>query len=331
MENGPELTGHSKYEVIMAISTEDALKMVDAQLAAEASQAKEPAGAETTPAQTTGADGNKHDVVNAEPEPKAAGEPAGGEGKESVGKSAGQGAPDSKKQKRTHQARLDYSFKKLKDDLKAKEKRIGELEALLKKTKELTKEDFGGDEKEYQKHLVDNALRERDLEDLKRQKEDDEANVVGMEFVNDISAKADECFDGDDGARDHFGRLMENGFDKFAECVNVRDQNGVVWDFLSDSRFAPLIIRSMMTKPDILRRILDKKTDAGKLRELQVLENNISIRRNIRAVIVKNGAEKKELPKLGSMVKTTAKTEPEVYDDAWGAKYLREHRGGRFG
>ena len=239
--------------------------------------------------------------------------------------------PPTAKRKSGHQDRLDYSFKKLKDDLKAKEKRIGELEKLLEKTKELTKEDFDGDEKEYQKHLVDNALRERDLEDLKRQKEDDEANVVGMEFVNDISAKADECFDGDEGARDHFGRLMENGFDKFAECVNVRDQNGVVWDFLSDSRFAPLIIRSMMTKPDILRRILDRKTDAGKLRELQVLENNISIRRNIKAVIGKNGAEKKELPKLGSMVKTTAKTEPEVYDDAWGAKYLREHRGGKFG
>lgn len=312
----------------MAISSEDALKMVDEAMGSEASQTNAPDVTETASAETTPADVKSSDVVDTEAMDEAASETADTKAKDGNGSAKGkEPSPSVGKSKKAHQQRVDYSFKKLKDDLKAKDKRIAELEAKLGKTTELTEEDFGGDKAAFQQHLVDQTLDKRELEEAKRWKEGAEGEVAFGEFKNTLMTKADECFGDDEEQSARFERLINNGFEKFCVCVNSHDPDGIIYEFLDDCKIAPKVLDTLMTKPDILRNVLDKKSALAKLRELQVLESNISIRSRVSKVKAKND---KPLPKLGSMVKSVPNGEPDNYDDAWGAAYLKAHKGGRF-
>lgn len=324
----------------MAISTEEAFKMVEESMAGDASQVSKSTETDTTPAQTSVADENKDGDVNAKPEESEEGEPKQTNGEEHDGKSSGteKEPPIGKKERRTHNDKRDYAFKKLKEEkdrvIASKDRRIAELEAKLKLTTKLEEQDFNGDSKKFREHELDLALDQRELERLKGEREEAANDAIATGYLADIQEKAGKFFEGEEG--EHFDRLLDNGFNAFVQCVNAHDANGVIGDFLDDSDNSPLVLRCLMTQPAILKRILDKKTDMGKLRELQVLENNIVIRRNIASKAAKSagasgdGAAKKTLPKLGSLTKTETKAESQVFDDAWANQYLNEHKSGRF-
>lgn len=312
----------------MAISTEEALKMVDESLGSAAPQASETTDNLITPAQTSAADENKDDGVNAEPAETKDRESDGTDGEEHVSNAKDEkSSSNGKKSRRKYQDRVNYSFMAMKKQLAEKDRRIAELEKKYELTSKLEKSDFSNDA-EYQKNLVDNELDRRELERLKSERVSDSEEINANEFLAGIRVKASEMFNNDE--MDHFERLTsEKSYNLFAEVVNAHDPEGIVGDYLADSKNAPLLLRTLMTKPEILKRVLDCKLPQNKFNELRTLERNIEIRTRI-AATKKKATEKKPLPVLGSMTKTDTKGEPTSYDDKWGEEYLKAHKSGRF-
>jgi hypothetical protein len=152
--------------------------------------------------------------------------------------------------------------------------------------------------------------------------EAENANRIYQERVN-------ACFT-DEAEKNHYNTLMANGREKFVAYLQQTDPEGAILQYLDDCDISPLMVRTLMTKPDILRSVVEKRNPISKAIELKSLENRIMLARRLKQT---SGAPKanttppaKKLPSTGSQTNPNGGSTPDpVRDQNYWKNYLATH------
>lgn len=179
--------------------------------------------------------------------------------------------------------KANKAFIKLKEKHKAKvaslEAQIAAQQAQIEKLKKMNPEALSDEQKEDLK--FETRLANRDIANLNRQK--DEANLE-MEI-----AEADQIHEAriaacmkDPQEVEHYHRLLENGRDKFIEYLAKVDPENAVISYLDDCEVSPLMVRLLMTKPEVLKQVVTKRNPLSKAIELKSIENKMLMAMRLR-------------------------------------------------
>lgn len=150
--------------------------------------------------------------------------------------------------------------------------------------------------------------------------EAEQANRVYQERVN-------TCFQ-DEAEKNHYNTLMNNGREKFVAFLNQYDPDNTVLQYLDDCDVSPLLVRTLMTNPNALRSVIEKRNPISKAMELRSIENRIRINLNLRKPKDTSGSSKtaKKLPSTGSQVGSNSSgTESGIRDANYWKNYLATH------
>lgn len=316
------------------ISTEDASKMLDGMkhydAAPQTSSPSEPPKAPdtATPAVSPGKkDGGEGDAsVGSEPttaKPDNAGQddhPAGGKN------------PPKRKKDYTQQERFDYAFRREKERaeklISAKDARIKELEGKLKREKGLTIEDFKGDQKAFDDYRIEQTISAHEVERLKGEKDGESRAIAEQESDIVHKRRIDACFGDDADRRQRYSQLLERNANKFLDYLGRVDPQETVLQYLDDCENEPLVTEILMTKPDVLAKVLAPKNPYLRMIELNKLGNFVQMRRKFSAAKVSGKINPNPaIPVIGSQVHGAPPAESSVRDTKYWNDYLTNHRG----
>ena len=215
---------------------------------------------------------------------------------------------------------------KFKEKIKGYESQIADLQTRLKKYEAANLEGLDPDRANELK--FDKRLLEHDIHNLAQSRQ----NAI-MEYE---SAQADEihqsriekCFT-DQAEIDHYNKLLENGRDKFVEFLSQVDPENTVLQYLDDTDNSPLLVRLLMTRPDVLKTVISKRSPMAKAIELKSIENRLLLNRRLRQTSPKtppaNPNSQPQVATTGRVVgqPSAAKAAPKTISD-WNA-HLRAH------
>lgn len=180
--------------------------------------------------------------------------------------------------------KANKAFIKLKEKHKAKvaglEAQISNLKAQIEKLKTVSPDNLSDDQKADLK--LESRLAERDLNSLTRAKQDAELEMASAEADQIHEARIAKCFT-DPSEVEHYHRLLENGRDKFVEFLNKVDPEGAVIDYLDDCEVSPLMVRLLMTNPNVLKSVVTKRNPLSKAIELRSIENKMLMSMKLRS------------------------------------------------
>lgn len=174
------------------------------------------------------------------------------------------------------------------------------------------------------KNMVQTQI--KGLEDQRQSVLEDEA-LEEAERIN--QQRIDTCFV-DETEKSHYQTLLTNGRDKFVQFLNTYDPENAVLQYLDDSDNSPLLIRTLMTNPEVLKSIISKRSPISKAVELKQLENRIMLERRLRSVSPKSGnivkPEAKKVPSTGSQTNPgSGSNQDPVRDRNYWKNYLATH------
>lgn len=215
---------------------------------------------------------------------------------------------------------------KYKEKIKGFEAQIADLQSKLKKYEAANLDGLDPDKANELK--FDKRLLEHDITNLAQSRQ----NAI-MEYE---SAQADEihqsriekCFT-DQAEIDHYNKLLENGRDKFVEFLSQVDPENAVLQYLDDTDNSPLLVRLLMTRPDVLKTVVSKRSPIAKAIELKSIETQLMLGRKLRQTSTKtppaNPNPPPQVATTGRVVgqPSAAKTAPKTISD-WNA-HLRAH------
>lgn len=215
---------------------------------------------------------------------------------------------------------------KYKEKIKGFEAQIADLQTKLKKYEAANLDGIDPDKANELK--FDKRLLEHDINNLAQSRQ----NAI-MEYE---SAQADEihqsriekCFT-DQAEIDHYNKLLENGRDKFVEFLSQVDPDNAVLQYLDDTDNSPLLVRLLMTRPDVLKTVVSKRSPIAKAIELKSIETQLMLGRKLRQTSTKtppaNSNSQPQVATTGRIVgqPSAAKTAPKTIND-WNA-HLRAH------
>lgn len=207
---------------------------------------------------------------------------------------------DNRKQSHKHskQEQINYSFAKKNAKLKKLEERIKELEAENAKFKDLKLENFNNDNQQYIDYLWEQKSREQEQHNLESELYSQRAKEA--EEVNNRRIEA--CYPDENDRKIYTQMIAEHGKDLVAK-LDEADPEHAVLAYLDDSDLSPILIRVLMTKPDIRNEILSKSSPYTRTLAMAKLESNV---RNAQAIIAKrnNKVAKPSIPVVGSVTKS---------------------------
>lgn len=232
---------------------------------------------------------------------------------ETVVESEDKESAKTSEKKYTKEEQEKYAFTKLKNKERQKrEKLIADYESKIKslndelsKFKGLQKENFKSDD-EYMNYLVDQKLKERESNQLQAQK----AAAEAEQFEEINQQRIANCFP-DEKDREIYNKLIENSAPQFVELLEKADPDNAILSYLDDSDIAPLLIRVMMTKPEIRNEILSKRNAYSKVLAIDNLAKRLTYAKSVvdkrRSNAANNTAPtqtKKPMPVVGKVTKS---------------------------
>jgi hypothetical protein len=181
------------------------------------------------------------------------------------------------------QYKANKAFIKQKSKYKAKiqglEAQISNLQAQLAATKKANVE--GLDPEQANNLKFDQRLIEHDIKNLaqSRQAAIDEYESAQADEIH--QSRIEKCFT-DQAEIDHYNKLLENGRDKFVEFLSQVDPENAVLQYLDDTDNSPLLVRLLMTRPEVLKSVISKRSPMAKAMELKSIENRLLMNRKLR-------------------------------------------------
>jgi len=229
---------------------------------------------------------------------------------------------ETKTTKHPQQEKISYAFKRQKEKYRkqreAYESRIAELEKQLEDFRGLKLSDFNGNQDAYLRGLVQENASKQQLETMKAERDaliDEEINQKHMRRIQN-------CFP-DPNEQEAYMDLLDRASGKLQQTLQEQDEDGAVYQFLSDSEVSPIITHLLITKPDIRERVLGKTSAMGKYAELQKIER-IILSNQKKPERHQLGA-KKMMPVLGSQVKNESAGDNGVRDLTYWTNYVMTH------
>lgn len=181
------------------------------------------------------------------------------------------------------QYKANKAFIHQKQKFKAKvsglENQIAQLKAKLAKYESVDPDSVPDDQKESFK--LDKHLLKHDLENLDRSRQQayDEFESEQADAIH--QSRIERCFS-DPAEAESYSRLLENGRDKFVQFLAQYDPENAVLQYLDDTDNSPLMVRLLMTRPDVLKRVIEKRNPISKAIELRSIENQMMMSRKLR-------------------------------------------------
>lgn len=211
------------------------------------------------------------------------------------------------KRKLSKQDKINYSFAKKNAKLKKLEERIKELEAENAKFKGLKLDNFDNNHQEYIDYLWEQKSREDEQHKLESELYSQRAKEA--EEINNKRVEA--CYPDEKDREIYTKMVAEHGKDLVAKLDEADPEHSIL-SYLDDSDISPILIRVLMTKPDIRNEILSKSSPYTRIIAMSKLEQVI---RNSQAIIAKrnkgsNAATsedkpaKPSIPVVGSVTKS---------------------------
>lgn len=334
------------------ISTEQAMKMVDEKLSAQAKNAQP----DPAPEQE---EEKKEPVETSTPDPKPEDEPEKEEPEkdepekdepEQKGEDPEKGNDDgpeekakpSKKtppsKKYSHEERVNHAFSlekqkraKLREKLKAQEARNKKLEAELEKYKGLKLEDFKGNVDDY----TDWKLKERDMQNEVQRNKESMEQLEKEEVEAENERRINLSFESEE-ERAEYRELLRTKGAQFYEALEEADKNNVVLTYLNGVEEYPKVLKELMTNMDALRHVFRDKDPVELRHNLHVftkeflsgknpVENQQKTNPSDGKPAENKPAAKPAIPVIGKQVTANAKATEPVHDRAYWNNYLRQH------
>lgn len=208
--------------------------------------------------------------------------------------------PNDKAQYKANKAFI-HQKQKFKAKLAAYENQIAELKAELAKREAIDPNTVPEDKREsfnLDKHLI-----KHDLENLDRSRRQAYEEFEGEEADAIHQSRIERCFT-DKAEAESYSRLLENGRDKFVEFLAHYDPDNTVLQYLDDTDNSPLMVRLLMTRPDVLKRVIEKRNPISKAIELRSIENQMMMSRRLKQTSPKTTQAPNQTP---TQVATTGK------------------------
>lgn len=174
----------------------------------------------------------------------------------------------------------------------------------------------------------DKRLLEHDLQNLAQSRQDAIMEYESAQADEIHQSRIEKCFT-DQSEIDHYNKLLENGREKFVEFLAQVDPEDTILQYLDDTENSPLLVRLLMTRPDVLKAVVAKRSPMAKAIELKSIENRLLMNRKLRSTSPKtppaNPNPQPQVATTGKIVgqPTAAKTAPKTIND-WN-QYLKLH------
>lgn len=253
-------------------------------------------------------------------------------GDESTGQETVEESDKNKKTQYSKEEKERHAFTKLKNKEKQKRERlISDYESKIKtlseeldKFKGLKKEHFDNDE-DYVNYMVDRKMKEQEsinLANAKQQMETEAFEELNQQRIMD-------CFP-DEKDREIYNRLLATSAPQFVQLLEKADPDNAVLSYLDDSDVAPLLIRVLMTKPEIRNEILSKRNPYAKFMAIDNLAKRLEYARGIinkrNAANAANTQKEKtnKIPVIGKVSKTESTSMVDKNDPNYYNNMLRE-------
>lgn len=245
--------------------------------------------------------------------------------------------PYPKATKPTNDAKGAAQYKANKAFIKQKEKykaKIRDYEAKMaemqKKLSVYEKANLDGIDPEKANDLkLDKKILEHDIRNLAQSRQDAIVEYESAQADEIHQSRIEKCFT-DQAEIDHYNKLLENGRDKFVEFLSQVDPENAVLQYLDDTDNSPLLVRLLMTRPDILKTVVSKRSPIAKAIELKSIENRLLLNRRLRQTSPKTPPANPTNPQpqvatTGKVVgqPSAAKPAPKTLND-WN-QYLKLH------
>lgn len=240
--------------------------------------------------------------------------------------------PQSDKKQLTPEDKQKYAFAKLKNKERQKrdklisdyENKIKTLNAELTKYKDLQKDYFKSDE-DYMQYLVDQKMKQQQSNSLQIAK----AQMEAERFEEKNQQRIAYCFP-DEKDREVYNKLIETSAPKFVQMLEQADPDDAVLSYLDDSDIAPLLIRVLMTKPELRNEVLSKSNPYSKVLALDNLAKRLTAAKSI--VDRKRAGAKpksqtennKSLPIIGKVARSESATQVDKNDPNYWNKMLHD-------
>ena len=182
------------------------------------------------------------------------------------------------------QYKANKAFIKQKQKYKAKikglEEQLAAAQNQLKAFQNVDPESL--DDKQKATFGIDKRILEHDIQNLARNRQDaiDEYESAQADAIH--QSRIEKCFT-DQAEIDHYNKLLENGRDKFVEFLSQVDPENAVLQYLDDTDNSPLMVRLLMTRPDILKTVISKRSPMAKAMELKSIETRLMMQRRLRS------------------------------------------------
>jgi hypothetical protein len=238
---------------------------------------------------------------------------------------------NSKNPKDLAKIKANEAFIRQKHKYKARvadlESQISNLKAQLMKYNAVNQENLKDDVDKLTDLKIAKGLVQNQINGLEAQKNsvlEDEAEMQANQIHEQRVAA---CFS-DEAEIEHYHTLLENGRDKFINFLNKVDPDQTVLQYLDDCDISPLMVRVLMTNPQVLRKVVEKTNPMSKMFELRALESRIGLDMKLRQVKTNKSPnnQSKKLPSTGSQISSGGgKTQTEVRDANYWRNYLATH------
>jgi hypothetical protein len=172
--------------------------------------------------------------------------------------------------------KANKAFIKQKEKYKAKvaslEAQIAAQQAQIEKLKKMNPEALSDEQKEDLR--FETRMANHDIANLNRQKDEAALELQLAEADQIHEARIAACMK-DPQEVEHYHRLLENGREKFVDYLSKVDPENAIINYLDDCDVSPLMVRLLMTKPEVLKQVVTKRNPLSKTIELRSIENKM--------------------------------------------------------
>jgi len=229
--------------------------------------------------------------------------------------------------------KANQAFIRQKDKFKKKvatlENEINDLKAQLLKYASIDTSSLKNDPDKLMDLKIAKSNIQNKMNSLKAQQESvrAEQDEIEAEQANRVyQERVNTCFP-DETEKNHYNTLMNNGRDKFVAFLQQYDADNTVLQYLDDCDISPLLVRTLMTNPNALRNVIEKRNPISKAMELKSLENRLRINLRLRnPQTPPKASNNPKLPSTGSQTKAGASSDANAVRDAnYWKNYLATH------
>lgn len=180
--------------------------------------------------------------------------------------------------------KANKAFIKQKEKYKAKvaslEAQIAAQQAQIEKLKKMNPEALSDEQKEDLR--FETRMANHDIANLNRQRDEAALELQLAEADQIHEARIAACMK-DPQEVEHYHRLLENGREKFVEYLSKVDPENAIINYLDDCDVSPLMVRLLMTKPEVLKQVVTKRNPLSKTIELRSIENKMLMAMKLRS------------------------------------------------